>query len=151
MHVVIWTSKGQRYATPSEAVVEVTPIVQSRPMPGSEDWLTGLFDYRGNLLPLLDTSRLLGHDASDLRMSSRIIVTRVGAEVDGNGELVGLIVEHVLGSETLDFDGETAPLPAPPSRIDFLGPVALTPSGTVQLTIPARLPTAQKIERTQSR
>ncbi len=29
--------------------------------------------------------------------------------------------------------------------IDFLGPVALTPDSTVQLTIPARLPTVAKL------
>ena len=140
MHVVIWTSKGQRYATPSAAVVEVIPIVQSRPMPGSEPWLTGLFDYRGKLLPLLDSSRLLGHAASDVRMSSRILVIRVGDETDESRERAGLMVEHVLGAERLDFDDETAHPPAPAAGIDFLGPVALTPSGTVQLTVPASLP-----------
>jgi chemotaxis-related protein WspB len=141
MHVVIWTSKGHRYATPSAAVVEVIPMVQSRPMPGSEPWLTGLFDYRGELLPLLDSSRLLGHDASNVRMSSRILVIRVGDETDESSERVGLIVEHVLGAERLDFEDATAHPPAPAAGIEFLGPVALTPSGTVQLTVPARLPT----------
>ncbi len=54
-------------------------MVQSRPVPGSEDWLTGLFDFRGNLLPLIDSSQLLGHDASDIRMSSRILVIRTSS------------------------------------------------------------------------
>ena len=64
MHVVIWTSKGSRYATPSSSVIEVVPLVESRPVPESEDWLTGLFNFRGSLLPLVDSSRLLGHEAS---------------------------------------------------------------------------------------
>ena len=116
-------------------------MVQSRPLPRSEDWLTGLFDFRGNLLPLIDSSRLLGDDASDVRMSSRILVICTSEEE--NPDRVGLIVEQVLGSEDLDFDNETLTRPPSSSDLDFLGPVALTPDSTIQLTFPTRLPTRQ--------
>lgn len=139
MHVVIWTSHGHRYATPSSALVEVIPIVQSRPIPGSEPWLVGLFDYRGKLLPLVDSSRLIGHDASDVRMSSRILVISVENEKAETPEHVGLLVEHVLGAEPIEFGEEIDRPPVPTSGIEFLGPVALTAAGTVQLTDPTLL------------
>lgn len=140
MHVVIWTSHGQHYATPSSSVVEVIPIVNSRPVPNSEPWLTGLFDYRGHLLPLIDSSRLLGQGASEIRMSSRILVIRTAKEEKQTGGWVGLIVQYVLGSENMDFEGDANHWPPPLSGFDFLGPVARTPESTVQLMIPERLP-----------
>lgn len=144
MHVVIWTCKGQRYATPSSAIVEVIPVVQSRPIPGSETWLTGLFDYRGLLLPLLDSSRLLDHNGCEIRMSSRIIVIRTGEGETKNPELGGFLVEHVLGAERLEFEESMDESATYPSGIPFLGPVALTNSGTVQLMLPSRLPMARQ-------
>ncbi len=115
-------------------------MVYSRPIPGREPWLVGWFDYRGTLLPLFDSSRLLGQDASEIRMSSRILVMQVD-EIEAQPPYrLGLVVEHVLGVETLEFDERAAhPKPASPA-LAFLGAVALTNGGTVQLTIPHRFP-----------
>ncbi|TWU30825.1 chemotaxis protein CheW [Novipirellula artificiosorum] len=141
MHVVIWTSKGQRYATPSSSIIEVIPVVQSRPVVGSEDWLQGLFDYRGRLLPLVDSSRLLGHTASEIRMASRILVIRPSDDTQDDRHHLGLIVEQVLGSEDVDFDKGEESRSCQLSSIAFLGPVACIGNSTVQLTTPSRLPT----------
>jgi chemotaxis-related protein WspB len=121
-------------------VVEVIPVVQSRPIPGGETWLCGLFDFRGTLLPLLDSARLLGLQAADYRRSSRILVVRPGADDSNDTGRVGLLVERVLGTERLTFDE----LAAPTTEFDFLGPVARTGGGTVQLMLPARLPVAMR-------
>src|SRR5688572_6125968 len=99
MHVVIWTLDDQRYAIASAAVVEVIPVVQSRPVTGSEPLLLGLFDYRGELLPLLDSARLLERDAGDYRMSSRILVLQLESPEGDRQRRLGLLVERVLGTE----------------------------------------------------
>ncbi len=142
MHVVIWTSKGQRYATPSSSVVEVIPMVQSRPIAESQDWLKGVFEFRGMLLPLIDSSRWLGHEASVLRMSSRILVVHTSQEPTKDRELVGLIVESVLACENLDFEQQAFNPTATELQSGFLGPLTRTPHGTVQLTFPTRLANA---------
>lgn len=144
MHVVIWTSKGQRYATPSSSVVEVVTMVESRHVPNSDDWLVGIFDFRGSLLPLIDSSMLLGRDASVIRMASRILVIRTSVDPDEDGDRVGLVVEQVLGSERLDFGERASCKTTNTSRYDFLGPIAMTPNSTVQLTIPSRIPTGRE-------
>ncbi len=119
-------------------------MVLSRPVPGSDPWFTGWFDYRGSLLPLFDSSQLLGHGASNVRMSSRILVLRIDHEQSEPPYQLGLTVEHVLGAELLDFPaGGTVSSPVSSRRsspLDFLGTVAQTKCGTVQLTIPARFP-----------
>lgn len=140
MHVVVWTLDDRRYATSSAAVVEVIPVVQSRPIAGSEPWLRGLFDYRGELLPLVDSARLFEREAGDYRMSSRILVLQVDS-IEGDGQRrLGLLVERVLGTERLEFAEAAGPSPG----LDFLGPVAMTAAGTVQLMAPARLPEPQR-------
>jgi len=142
MHVVLWTSKGQRYAMPSEAIVEVIPVVHSRPIPGSAVWLIGLFNYRGDLLPLIEWSRLLGDDASEARMGSRIIVVRRSASGQAS-DLCGLLVDHVLGAERLDCEDSTSGKQNRPSQFEFLGPLVLAASGPVQLTVPSLLPAVE--------
>ena len=124
---------------PSVAIVEVIPVVQSRPVPGSEVWMNGLFNYRGELLPLLDWSRLLGEDAGEMRMAARILVIRrEGASEPG--KLFGLLVEHVLGTERLDCEDGSKGTREVSSEYEFLGPVVLASSGPVQLTVPSLLP-----------
>lgn len=139
MHVVVWISKGQRYAMPSAAIVEVIPVVQSRPVAGREVWMNGIFNYRGELLPLLSWSRLLGEDAGEVRMAARILVIRREGTSEP-GKLFGLLVEHVLGTERFDCEDGGKGTREVSSEYEFLGPVTLTASGPVQLTVPSLLP-----------
>jgi chemotaxis-related protein WspB len=143
MNVLVWTSGNQRYATPTRAVVEVVQVVATRPIPGAERWVKGLFDYRGELLPLLDADLLLEHPETEPRMSTRIQV--ICTDPDGDRrKRVGLVVQGVLGSEDLDFEDASAHPGLSTSGIDCLGPVALTPTGTVQLMEVDRIPYPQK-------
>jgi chemotaxis-related protein WspB len=149
MHVVIWTSKGDCYATPSSSVIEVIPMVQSRPIAASQDWLAGVFDFRGQLLPLIDSSRMLGNAASLTRMSSRILVILTSDDPALPREVVGLIVESVLGCDNLDFEEQKNHQLATDSGLNFLGPLAQTPRGMVQLTVPIRFPrSSHKVYKT---
>jgi chemotaxis-related protein WspB len=146
VHVVIWTSAGHKYATPSHAVIEVIPVVEFRAAPQSDPWIKGLFNYRGTLLPLLDASQLLGHEAGETRMFGRILVIQTGqsGKDDAGQRPVGLLVQRVLGSEDLDFQDDSGHPGLPASGVPFLGPVALTPHGTIQLTEPALFPVAHR-------
>jgi chemotaxis-related protein WspB len=116
-------------------------MVQSRPVPASQPWMTGVFDFRGQLLPLLDASRLLGNSGTEIRMSSRIIVIRTVEEADESRDRIGLIVEHVLGSESIDFGIDSERCSSSYSSCDFLGPITRTGDSLVQLTHAERLPT----------
>lgn len=124
---------------PSAAIVEVIPVVQTRPVPGSEVWMNGLFNYRGDLLPLLGWARLLGEEADEVRMAARILVIRRDGTSEP-GKVFGLLVEHVLGTERLDCEAGSKSAQEVSSEFRFLGPVVLTASGPVQLTVPSLLP-----------
>ena len=76
-------------------------------------------------------------------MATCILVIRTAEGAGQNHDRIGLIVEQVLGSESVNFDEDNAATTSPSTRVSFLGPVAMTRHATVQLTIPSRLPTGR--------
>lgn len=137
---VIWRAAGLLMATSAESVVEVLPPVAWRPAPGAPEWVRGLFSYRANLIPLIDTARLLDAPPEPDRMLNRVIVVRV----DGDWS-VGLWVESVLELERVDFDAPGGHPGFATEAGRFLGPVAQTPWGQVQLVEPRGLFTPDQI------
>jgi chemotaxis signal transduction protein len=139
MHVVLWTVAGQRYATRTEQIIEVIPPVTARPVPETPAWLRGLINYRGRLVPLLDVPRLLGHEDWPLRMASRILVVRISSEATNSQRIAALLVQAVAGSGEFEFTGEADVPHAASACGEFLGPMALTDAGVIQLTYPERI------------
>lgn len=106
MHVVIFTSDDQVFAIPTRCVVEVIPVVHWRPLPGSESWIKGLFNYRAALLPLVDFDLLLATNERPLHRTARILVLRTASSPTAAAQSarLGLLVQRVLGSEQLQAD-----------------------------------------------
>ncbi|MCP4195242.1 MAG: hypothetical protein GY768_31965 [Planctomycetaceae bacterium] len=139
MHVVIWTLGDNRFATPTRDVVEAISVVDVRSLPSVDPWVCGLINYRGRPIPLVDVSKLLGEGTAKRQLYARILVVKRGAESET--EWLGLLVESVLGAESLDFDSaETAPTDTLPPQIPFLGPISLFDRGSIQLTDSSKIP-----------
>jgi chemotaxis-related protein WspB len=91
------------YAVDVTRVVEVVPRVELRRLPHAPAYLTGLFDYRGAVVPVIDLAILLGLDPCRDRLSTRIILVdlrpgethRDGPSSPSRRRLVGLVAEHV--------------------------------------------------------
>ena len=62
------------YAVNVAYVVEVVPRVDLRRMPHSPDFIAGLFDYRGTVVPVIDLGIRLGSEGCRDRLSTRIIL-----------------------------------------------------------------------------
>ena len=141
---IIWRAAGLTLAMEGASVAEVLPPVAYRPCPGAPGSVRGLFVYRARLIPLVDGARLLGAQPPDDRMMNRVLVVRIGGErrVDWP---VGIWVESVLDLCRVDFAsrGSHPGLADPSAR--FLGPVAESPHGLVQLVRPAELFTPEQV------
>jgi twitching motility protein PilI len=61
------------------------------PVPGSKDWVAGLANLRGQLLPIIDLRQFLGAGSSRGVRTARVLVAE-SAEL-----LVGIIVDEVYG------------------------------------------------------
>lgn len=98
--------EGRGFALPTACVEEVVPLVETRSLPESPDWVIGIFDHRGTLTPLLDLHLLVGSGPARSLVGSRIMVVRmaIGDSDESNSERrsVGLLAEGV--EEVADVD-----------------------------------------------
>ncbi|MGH8454947.1 MAG: chemotaxis protein CheW [Nevskiales bacterium] len=82
---------GQQMVTPRADVREVlTPPDYTR-VPGAKPWLLGIANVRGDLLPLIDLSRLLGGEATAIHRSTRVLV------YNAHEAPAGFLVDEVAG------------------------------------------------------
>lgn len=153
---LIWRSAGTTLAIDATQVIEVLPPLTCDPMPGVPGFIRGLFTHRGRLVPLVDAATLLGGmPEAGARMADRVIVVRAHFEREGQlegadradhvvrtddeGHAVGLWVERVLDLDRVDFAAPDGHPGFETEAARFLGPVAVTRWGQVQLVHTAEL------------
>ncbi len=76
---------------PLEQVREILTHVTISRIPGAKDWVMGVSNVRGNLLPILDLKGFLSGTLSKMTRRSRILV------IQHKGINAGLAVDEVLG------------------------------------------------------
>lgn len=94
----------QRFAIDIQLVREIRGWTSSTPLPNAPDYVLGVINLRGAVLPVLNLAARLGLPASEARSSSVVIV------VDLVGRTVGLLVDAV--SDIINVgEGEIQPAP----------------------------------------
>lgn len=83
------------YATHISNVTEVMKIPGITNIPGTKDWMLGISNFRGDLLPLLDLGNILLKKVSKLNKKSKVLV------VNTNSKIGGIIIEKVLGIQKI--------------------------------------------------
>lgn len=76
---------------PMEQVKEILTSATFSSIPGAKDWVRGVSNVRGNLLPILDLQGFLWGTSSKMTRHSRILV------IQHKGINAGLIVNDVFG------------------------------------------------------
>jgi len=109
------------YALNTDDVIEVIPVVSLRKIPGSVNFFSGIFDYRGTIVPVIDITQLTLGKPATIRLNTRIILTNF-THKDGQKSILGLIAEDM--TDTIDVN-ETAiqstGIVSP--NIPYLGPI----------------------------
>lgn len=123
----------QMYALDSATVREVLPLLKLTPLPLAEKHVAGLLNFRGTILPVVDTCALLTGEACACALSTRIIiVTLASSSEPGHEHLLGLIAERVtetLRTDRDQFQDDGIDIDGAP----FLGPVLPWQNGMLQL------------------
>lgn len=88
-HVVVRLGGG-RFALPMDAVAEVGRTPNVTRVPGTPAWVTGVANWRGRILGVLDLRQLLGLPHGDGGEGRLVVLQR-------NGSAVGLVAERVDG------------------------------------------------------
>lgn len=92
------------YALNTENIAEVIPAVSLRQIPGTPTFFSGIFDYRGLIVPVIDLTQLTIGQPVTIRLSTRIILTNFTL-VNGRKSILGLMAEDM--TDIIDVD-ETA-------------------------------------------
>jgi len=135
---------SDRYAIAAKQVVEVLPLLAAKQIPHAPPEVRGVFDFRGQPVPLIDLTQLaLGHPVRE-NLSTRIVLVR---HPDGRGgeRLLGLLAEHVtetLRRDPAEFRDSGVDLP----QARWLGPVASYEGSLVQWLQVGQLLTPELLE-----
>lgn len=77
----LWRGVGfrigdKRLASGFDEVVEIMPMPEVTPVPGSQPWLLGVANIRGNLLPIVDLKQFLEGERTVLHEGQRVLIVR---------------------------------------------------------------------------
>lgn len=102
---VLWSGVGFRLGelhlvTPLDHVLEVLPCPPITPVPGTQSWLKGVANVRGNLYTIVDLPEYFGKPAVFLDDRARLMVMNIP------GLSTGVLVNEVLGLRHFDEELE---------------------------------------------
>jgi purine-binding chemotaxis protein CheW len=89
---------GAAYAVPIGMVREINRVLQITPMPETPEYVCGVMNLRGNMIPIIDLKLRFGMARGPITKQSCIIVAETPAG------LCGMLVDSILGVVTLTTD-----------------------------------------------
>jgi chemotaxis-related protein WspB len=96
--ILLFYAGSDLYAIDSSYVVEVIPRVSLRTVHHVPEYVAGLFNYRGVILPVIDLCRLIQGTPSQSHLSTRIMIVKYPRQNESL-QYLGLMAERV--TETL--------------------------------------------------
>jgi purine-binding chemotaxis protein CheW len=96
-HVVVRLSSEGRFALPMDAVAEVGRVPAVTRVPGTAPWVSGVTNWRGRILGVLDLRDLLGVPREGTGEPRLVVLSR-------NGTTVGVVADRVDGVIDVDVD-----------------------------------------------
>ena len=141
MLLLLFRIGKERYGLNASQVVEVAPQVCLKKIPQAPDYIAGLFDYRGQPVPVIDLCQLVNTQSCKRSMTTRIILLDYKQD-NGQRRTLGLLAEQV--TETVKQDSKA--LISPELSIGeapWLGELLKDSEGMLQLIdVNGLLPTA---------
>ncbi|MEH6548661.1 MAG: chemotaxis protein CheW [Pseudomonadales bacterium] len=106
-----FTMAGQRMVAPMSEIAELLTVPGATKLPGVEDWVKGVANIRGRLLPLIDLEAFFGlPDISSRRKRVLSVETR--------DLYTGLVVGEVFGMQHFPVDCFNPQAPAVAKGVD---------------------------------
>ena len=100
MLILLFYAGKDLFAISSSYIVEVIPRVSFRKVHHVPEYVAGLFNYRGVILPVIDISQLIQGTPGRSHLSTRIIIVKYPNQ-KGEPQYLGLMAERV--TETLNI------------------------------------------------
>lgn len=82
----------------ADDILEILTYPALTRVPGTQPWVKGVANVRGNLLPIMDLGGFLNGQRTPINRTTRVLVS------NQDGVYVGLVVDEVLGQRQFDHD-----------------------------------------------
>ncbi len=92
-------------------IVKITKEIDITPVPKTKEYILGVINLRGNIIPVVDLKGILNLENENVNNENFILV------IDSEVGHVGLVVDKILGANTIDPD-EIQPAPINSIGID---------------------------------
>ncbi len=146
MLMLLFYVGDERYAISAKSVVEVVPMVALKKVYHAPEYVAGLFNYRGQIVPVIDLCHLIQNQTCHLHLSTRIIMINYLVRDGENNvnRLLGLMAERV--TETMNKpENELIPPTINVDKSAYLGGIINDEKGMIQyLRIENLLPDSQQ-------
>ena len=120
-----------RYVLEVKDIIEIVPFARLKRIPKAPPYMSGLLNYRGNTVPIIDICYLMSDKVSELKLSSRIALINYSTN-DGKSSCIGLLSEHM--TETVRFDeSDFSDSGVNLKDNPYLGKVVIDDKGIVQM------------------
>lgn len=106
---IAFSVAGFDFVAPLGEVAEVIPVPSSTPVPQTKEWMSGLANVRGRLLPLTDLSLFLTLNPIESARHNKVII------VDQAAIYSGVVVDQVFGIQHFNkqsYFGDNKQLPS---------------------------------------
>ncbi|GAB4336799.1 MAG: chemotaxis protein CheW [Calditrichia bacterium] len=107
---------------------EVFPLPDITPVPNTAAFVLGVFNLRGEIFPLIDISGILQLPLKEVAPTDMVIL------LEGNGAVIGVLVDRILGVKTLRHDQIGNPKGiVPKKQLEFIDGVVTDKSEEIYL------------------
>ena len=110
--LVVFVMENEEFACGINSVREVLKMVRVTPLPRSLDFVEGVINMRGDVIPVIDLRKRFGLPEAERTDESRIIIVEVeermvGLIVDSVREVISLDNQQIQGAPTQVAGGKT--------------------------------------------
>ena len=97
----------EQYAVAAKQIIEILPLTRIQSLPKTPDYIVGLLDFRGQLVPIIDLCQLTEGRPYNKVLSTRILLVKYKGN-DLQEHPLGLIAEKVTETITIQAEKFTA-------------------------------------------
>ena len=85
----------ERYAVRIDAVREILEVTQMTPLPRLPQFVRGVMNLRGAVVPVVDLGARLGLPPTEVGRRTCVVIVDVGASEEGAAQTMGMLVDAV--------------------------------------------------------
>ena len=101
MLLLLFTIGDDKYGIEATLVREVWPLLPLKPIHRTPDYIAGFVSNRGQVIPVIDISKLYLNKQASNRISTRIIIINIKG-LNTEEHILGIIAEHVTDTVKIE-------------------------------------------------